>query len=185
MTLLIVVVAIRSWTQLGFVTYLPFYCLNYLKTGPEQVASFLFVFLFGGVVGTLIGGPIADRWGVRRQIIGAFLISVPLGTLFLLSHGVVSYIVLALFGAVLISTFTTSVVLGQAYLPRNPGMASGMTVGLAVGSGGVAVILFGGIADKFGVPTVLWICAVLPLMALIASSFLPAITQKKRLTVNR
>jgi len=174
MAILIVVVAIRSWTQLGFATYIPFYVLETLKAGPERVASMLFVFLGAGAVGTLIGGPMADRWGAKRFIVWGFLFTVPMGVLFLRSSGALAYIFLALFGGAVVATFTTSVVLGQAYLPRAPGMASGLIVGLAMGTGGLAVTLFGRIADVYGVPVVLWICALLPIAGLLAAAALPA-----------
>jgi len=180
MALLIVVVAIRSWMQLGFSTYMPFYYLDYLKAGPELVASLLFVFLGAGAAGTLIGGPIADRFGARRFVIWALLLTVPLGILFLESSGVLAFVTLALFGAVSVATFTTTVVLGQAYLPRNPGMASGLIVGFALGTGGMAVTLLGRVADSYGVPTVLWICALLPILGFITAIFLPPVHEKGR-----
>ena len=180
MALLIVVVAIRSWMQLGFSTYIPFYYLDYLKAGPGTVASLLFVFLGAGAAGTLIGGPIADRFGARRFVIWAFLLTVPLGILFLKASGVLAFVVLALFGAASVATFTTTVVLGQAYLPRNPGMASGLIVGFALGTGGMAVTLLGRIADAYGVPTVLWISALLPVLGLITATFLPPVQKQWR-----
>ena len=179
MALLIVVVAIRSWMQLGFSTYIPFYYLDYLKAGPEMVASLLFVFLGAGAAGTLIGGPIADRFGARRFIVWALLLTVPLGILFLRASGVLAFLTLALFGAVSVATFTTTVVLGQAYLPRNPGMASGLIVGFALGTGGMAVALLGRIADAYGVPAVLWICALLPILGFITATFLPPVHERR------
>jgi len=180
MALLIVVVAIRSWMQLGFSTYMPFYYLDYRKAGPEMMASLLFIFLGAGAAGTLIGGPIADRFGARRFVIWALLLTVPLGILFLESSGVLAFVTLALFGAVSVATFTTTVVLGQAYLPSNPGMASGLIVGFALGTGGMAVTLLGRVADSYGVPTVLWICALLPTLGFITAIFLPPVHEKSR-----
>ncbi len=173
MALLIILVAIRAWTQLGFATFIPFYYLDHLKAGPETVALLLFVFLGAGAVGTLLGGPIADRFGAKRFTVWAFVLAAPLGVLFLKSEGVLAYIVLGLFGAALVATFTTTVVLGQAYLPRNPGMASGLIVGFAIGAGGLAVTLLGYVADLYGVPTVLWISALTPAAGLITAALLP------------
>lgn len=173
MTLLIVLVAIRSWTQLGFATYIPFYYLDQLGAGPQTVAWLLFVFLGAGALGTLIGGPMADRWGARRFTIWAFLVTVPLGALFLATSGFWAYLALGLFGGALVATFTTTVVLGQAYLPRNPGMASGMIVGFAIGTGGLAVTLLGWVADSYGVPAVLWISAGMPLIGFLTALMLP------------
>ena len=60
------------------------------------------------------------------------------------------FVLLGLLGFVLVSTFTVSVVLGQAYLPKNPGMASGLIVGFAIGAGGVGVSALGWVADHWG-----------------------------------
>ena len=88
--------------------------------------------------------------------------------------GVLAFVVLGIFGALLTSSFTVSVVLGQAYLPRRAGMASGLIVGFAIGAGGVGVTVLGWIADRYGLPTALWITAFTPLAAFVASRFLPA-----------
>src|ERR1700675_4353171 len=63
-------------------------------------------------------------------------------------------LMLALFGGLLTSTLSVVV---QSYLPRNAGMASGLMVGLAMGTGGVAVIVLGWLADRWGVPAALWV----------------------------
>ncbi|MFH1573227.1 MAG: MFS transporter [Acidobacteriota bacterium] len=173
MALLIVLVAVRSWTQLGFATYVPFYYLDYLHASPQTVAWMLFVFLGAGAVGTLIGGPVADRWGAKPFTAWAFLVAAPLGIAFMKTEGFWAYVVMGLFGAALVATFTTTVVLGQAYLPRNPGMASGLIVGFAIGAGGVAVTLLGWFADLYGVPAVLWVSAAMPLIGFITAAMLP------------
>jgi MFS transporter, FSR family, fosmidomycin resistance protein len=174
MALLIVVVMIRSWTQLGFVTFVPFFYIDGLHADPRIVGTLLFVFLGSGAVGTIVAGPIADRWGPRPFMMWVFLAVTPLAVLFLLLRGPLAFVVLGLMGAVLVSTFTVSVVLGQQYLPRNAGMASGLIVGFAIGTGGLGVTLLGWIADHHGLMTALWISALMPLVGSLAASFLPA-----------
>ena len=83
-------------------------------------------------------------------------------------------VMLAVFGALLTSTFSVSVVLGQAYLPRNAGMASGLIVGFAIGLGGAGVTALGWVADRWGVATALWISALTPLAAFALTRLLPA-----------
>jgi FSR family fosmidomycin resistance protein-like MFS transporter len=173
MTLLIVIVALRSWIQIGFTTFLPFYYVDYLKADSHSVGLPLFVFLGAGALGTIIGGPLADRWGMRNFMLSAYFAATPVAVLFLLTRGFLSLIFLGLFGGLLIATFTISVVLGQSYLPRNAGLASGLIVGFAIGAGGVAVTLLGWIADHYGVVAVLWIGALTPLACLAATLFLP------------
>ncbi len=173
MSLLILVVALRSWTQLGLTTYVPFYYLDVLKGDPRMIGTLLFVFLGAGAAGTLVAGPIADRVGVRRYVVSVFLLATPLAVAFLLVRGILSFIFLGALGFVLVSTFTVSVVLGQAYMPRNPGMASGLIVGFAIGAGGLGVTVFGWIADHLGLMTTLWISALMPLAGFITALFLP------------
>src|SRR2546428_9394283 len=50
MALLIFLVAIRSWAQLGFTTFVPFYYVDYLKADPRLVGPLLFVFLGAGAL---------------------------------------------------------------------------------------------------------------------------------------
>jgi FSR family fosmidomycin resistance protein-like MFS transporter len=174
MALLIGVVMLRSWTTLGFTTFVPFFAIDVLKQDPRMVGPLLFVFLGGGALGTVFAGPIADRWGARVFIQWVFIAALPFGVLFLLAGGILRFVMLGLFGAIMTASFSVSVVLAQAYLPRHAGMAAGLIVGFAIGTGGVAVTLLGLIADRHGVTAALWISALLPLAGFVAARFLPA-----------
>jgi len=174
MSLLILVVAIRSWTQLGFTTFMPFYWRDVLHGDPRLVGTLLAVFLGAGAIGTLAAGPVADRVGVRRYVVSVFLLATPLAVGFLfVQSGALVFVLLALLGFVLVSTFTVSVVLGQAYLPRNPGMASGLIVGFAIGAGGIGASALGWVADHWGLTAALGISAVMPLAGFLVALFLP------------
>jgi len=174
MSLLILVVAIRSWTQLGFTTFMPFYWKDVLHGDPRLVGTLLAVFLGAGAIGTLAAGPVADRVGVRRYVVSVFLLATPIALGFLfVSSGPLVFVMLALLGFVLVSTFTVSVVLGQAYLPQNPGMASGLIVGFAIGAGGLGATVLGWVADHWGLTAALGISAVMPIAGFVAALFLP------------
>ena len=174
MALLILVVSVRAWTTLGFTTFVPFYYVDTLKADPRIVGVLLFVFLGAGALGTVVAGPIADRVGPRPFMTWVLLAALPFGVLFLLSSGPLAVVMLGLFGAILTSSFSVSVVLAQAYLPRHAGMASGLIVGFAIGLGGVGVTVLGRVADRWGVPTALWISALMPLLAFALTRLLPA-----------
>jgi FSR family fosmidomycin resistance protein-like MFS transporter len=174
MALLILVVSVRAWASLGFTTFVPFYYVDTLGADPRLVGVLLFVFLGAGALGTVVAGPIADRVGPRPFMTWVLLAALPFGVLFLLSRGPLAFVMLGLFGAILTSSFSVSVVLGQAYLPRHAGMASGLIVGFAIGLGGAGVTVLGQVADRWGVPTALWMSALMPLAAFVLTRLLPA-----------
>jgi len=173
MALLVLVVMLRSWTQLGFTTFVPFYYLDTLKADPQVVGQLLFVFLGVGALGTIVAGPLADRWGPRPFMVWMFLGVTPLALAFLHARGALAFLALGLMGAVMVSTFTASVVLAHQYLPRNAGMATGLIVGFASGTAGLGVTLLGWLADRHGPLTALWISALMPLAGFAVAWFLP------------
>jgi FSR family fosmidomycin resistance protein-like MFS transporter len=68
---------------------------------------------------------------------------------------------------------SVQIVLGQEYLPKSPGTASGVTLGLAVSFGGLLSPVLGRIGDQQGLAMV-WVWLILPaLLSLLVVSFLP------------
>jgi FSR family fosmidomycin resistance protein-like MFS transporter len=80
---------------------------------------------------------------------------------------------LALIGAATIATFSVTVVMGQEYLPSRLGIASGVTLGLAIGFGGLGAAVLGQVADAYGLRSALEVVALLPLPALALALALP------------
>lgn len=172
LALIIAVVVMRSWTQFGLMTYIPFYFIDYLKGDPAQAGKLLSVFLLGGVVGTLGGSPLADRWGHKFYLTLSMLFTALVFPLIFMATGFLLFLTLGILGMVLISTFTVTIVMAQHLLPRNLGVASGLMVGFAIGAGGIGVTLLGIIADHVGVPFALKAIIVLPLAGLMLSMLL-------------
>jgi MFS transporter, FSR family, fosmidomycin resistance protein len=174
MALLVAIIGVRAWAQLGLVAYVPFFYVDVLGADPRVVGPLLFTFLGAGAVGTLAGGPVADRWGPRRYITYSLLASaLPVAGFLLRPGGVFATLCLAAAGFVLVSSFSVTVALAQAYLPRRLGLAAGLSVGLAIGLGGIGVAVLGWVADHWGLRAALAVVAAMPLAGFALALFLP------------
>ncbi len=173
--MVILIVVMRSWAQMGLVTYIPFYYIDYLKGDPLFAGKLVFTFLFCGAVGTLIGAPVADRFGHRFFVrLSMFLSMVTLPVIFIpaVKNGALLFVVLGLQGMLLVSTFSVTIVMAQRLLPSKLGIASGLMVGFAIGTGGIGVTILGFVADHFGVPTALYSISALPCAGFLLSLLL-------------
>lgn len=173
MVLLIMTVILRSATRLGLMTFIPFYFMNVLHRDPMVAGKYLSTFLLAGAFGTLGGGPLADRYGYKKIV----LISLGLSSIFLyffyMTEGTLSLIFFMAAGLILISSNAITMVMGQSFMPRNLGMASGLILGFAMGVGGIATTVLGWVADNWGIPVTLQITFVLPLLAFLTCWFIP------------
>ncbi len=170
--LVVAIVIMRSWTQMGLLSYIPFYYINHLKGDPLFAGNLIFVFLACGAAGTLIGAPFADRWGHRFFIrLTMFLATIILPLMFVpfIANSYLLFVVLGLEGMILISTFSVTIVMAQRLLPHRLGVASGLMVGFAIGTGGIGVTLLGIVADNFGVPVALESIMILPFIGFLLS----------------
>jgi len=167
------VVAVRSFVYFGLVAFVASYYERVLGTSPAFGNTALTVMLFGGAAGTLVMGPLADRFG-RRAIVAASMLALPpliLG--FTLSGPYAGMVLLALTGAATVGTFGVTVVMGQEYLPGRIGLAAGVTMGLSIGLGGVGAPLLGLLADSSGLPTAMLALAALPVLGFLLALTLP------------
>lgn len=169
-TLLVVIITLRSFCQVGVVIFLPFY-LTDMSLAKVEVMNFLYV--GAGALGTLIGGMISDRIGLKRILVGSMALATPFSLIFASLEGVWAIIVLFLFGFFVLSSFSVTVVYMQRLLPQNVALASGLSIGFGVGAGGIGSIIMGGLSDLFGVETVFILLSLLPLIGAMLSLFLP------------
>ncbi len=170
--LTVAAVVMRSWIVAGLMAYIPFYYIDFEKGDPLYAGTLVSVFLLGGVIGTLVGSPLADRWGHNRFLILSLALTSLLLPLIFVTHGLMLFVTLGAVGMVLISSFTVTMVMGQELLPNNVGIASGLMAGFAIGTGGIGVTLLGVVADHFGVPAALQSIMLLPVIGLLISCFI-------------
>ena len=171
--ILLTFIFFRSTLHAGLSTYIPIYYVNYLNGSPIYAGYLLSLFLVGGVLGTFVGAMLSDKLGRKAILTFSMVIVLPMVAVIPLTTGFVTMILLVFTGFALISSFATTLVLSQEMMPGYEGMASGLTIGLTIGLGGVGVTGLGYIADLYGVPAVFHIMPALPLIGLVLSLFLP------------
>ena len=180
MALLLGVIACRNVAWFGLVTFVPLWevSLGHSKAyGNHLLALMLLV----GGIGTLALGPLADRFGRRPVLLASVVATAPLILVFVALGGVPGAIALALVGACVVGTFGVTTVIAQEYLPRHVGMASGLTIGFALGLGGVAAVVLGRVADATSLRTAMYVCVIAPVVALAFGAFLPPTRARGRL----
>ena len=155
-------------------TFIPIYWMTVLHASATQGTTALSILFTIGACITFGGGLLADRFGYVKIIRAAFLCMVP--TYLLLTHTTDIWVATALLLPAAVSIFmpySPIVVLGQTYLAKNAGFASGVTLGLTTTLGGIFAPLVGAAADRWGLVPALQIFWIAGLIGLIASLFLP------------
>jgi MFS transporter, FSR family, fosmidomycin resistance protein len=171
--LLLAIVGLRSLAHMGLFTFIPLYEISRGESAAYGTRV-LALFLFAGALGTLLGGPLADRFGRRRVLLGSFIVSPPLILVYVLAGGPAGVVALFFAGMAVIGTFSVSLVMSQEYLPSRVGMASGLSIGLAIGLGGIAAIALGAVADAVDLETAVLVTALGPAISIVLTLLLPA-----------
>jgi FSR family fosmidomycin resistance protein-like MFS transporter len=167
----------RSIFFFGLNTFLPLYWITVLKQSKTAGSAALSGLLVLGAIATLVSGRLSDKYGHRRLVIWGFAALIPFTIIFSFTNGLMlSSLMLVPMGISLYMSFSPMVVLGQKYIPHHMGLASGVTMGLAVSVGGVFTPVLGLIADQFGLKAVMQCITILPVIALLISLKLPAPT---------
>jgi FSR family fosmidomycin resistance protein-like MFS transporter len=169
---LIVLIFSKYFYLVSLSNYYTFYLIEHFHVSVRTSQVFLFVFLFAVAAGTILGGPLGDRFG-RKYVIWFSILGVAPFSLVLPHVGLVAAVVLTIpIGAILASAFPAILVYAQELIPGKIGMISGLFFGLAFGMSGIASASLGRLADHTGIEFVFFLCGFLPLLGLL-TAFLP------------
>lgn len=153
-------------------SYYTFFLMEKFGFSIRQAQLRLFVFLFAAAAGTILGGPLGDRFGRKRVIWFSILGVAPFTLALPYANAFWSVALMVPIGAILASAFPAILVYGQELVPGKVGLVAGLFFGFAFGIAAVGAALLGRLADSYGILFVYQICGFLPLIGLVAA-FLP------------
>ena len=180
--LLLGVIAFRSIAWFGLITFVPLWEVS-LGHSKAQGNHLLSLMLLAGGLGTLAAGPLADRFGRRPVLLASSAATPPLIVVFVAVGGLAGAVALAGVGISVISTFGVTMVMAQEYLPSRIGMASGLSIGLSIGLGGVGAVALGAVADSIDLRAAMYVAAAAAAVALVLAALLPSTRPSRRLRV--
>lgn len=157
-------VAFRSISFFGLVTFLPKFLIDN-GYSPALSGMLLSALTFSGAIGGLIGGFLSDNWGRKPVIIGSLSLAVPPLFLFQIFNNWMVGFWLILAGAMLLASFSVTVVSAQEIFPDNKAVASSLALGFGLGLGGLGVGLIGHMASIIGLERTISFLGFLPLIA--------------------
>lgn len=175
--ILLVLIFSKYFYVASITSYFTFYLIDKFHLSVQDAQYHLFIFLLSLAIGTLLGGPLGDKFGRKYVIwfsvlgVAPFALMLPYANLFWTT------ILSVIIGTLLASAFPAILVYAQELLPKKLGMVSGLFYGFAFGMGGLGAAVLGYMAEKTSIDHVYDICAYLPLIGIIAM-FLPNLKKK-------
>lgn len=177
--ILLVLVFSKYIYMASMTNYFTFYLIEKFNVSVGESQYYLFAFLAAAAIGTIIGGPIGDRFG-RKYVIWFSILGAAPFTLLIPHVNLFWTITLAaLVGVIIASAFSAILVFATDLVPGKIGMIAGLFFGFMFGVAGIGSAVLGWIADKTGIQYVFQLCAYLPLLGII-TMFLPNVTHKSR-----
>lgn len=173
-TVLIALIFSKYFYLACMVNYYTFYLIDRFHLAVERTQFHLFLFLFAVTAGTIIGGPIGDRFG-RKNVIWASILGVAPFALALPYANLFWTVVLSIvIGVIQASAFSAILVYAQELMPGKVGLISGLFFGFAFGMAGIGSAVLGELADHTSIRFVFIVCSFLPLLGLL-TGFLPKV----------
>ncbi|MFN7098902.1 MAG: MFS transporter [Flavobacterium sp.] len=176
--ILLVLIFSKFFYMASMSSYFTFYLIEKFGLSVQEAQFQLVLFLASCAFGTLIGGPLGDKFGRKYviwfSVLGAAPFTLILPFVDLFWTGILSVVI----GIIISSAFPAILVYAQELLPKKLGMVSGLFYGFAFGMGGLGSALLGNLADHSSITYVYELCAFLPLIGIIAL-FLPNLKKKE------
>ncbi len=177
--ILLVLIFSKYFYMASMTSYFTFYLIDKFGVSVQQSQVYLFAFLGSIALGTILGGPLGDRYG-RKLIIWVSILGAAPFTLLLPHMDLFGTIVLAIIiGVIISSAFSAILVYATDLVPGKVGLIAGLFFGFAFGMGGIGSAILGWLADRTSITYVFSVCAYLPLIGIV-TGFLPNLKSQKK-----
>jgi len=151
---LVVLLFSKNVYQASLGSYYIFYLMAKFHLTVQTAQIYLFAFMIGIVVGTLLGGAVGDKVGripvIWFSILGALPFALMLPHADLFWTGVLAVVV----AMIIASAFAAILVYAQELMPGRIGLVAGMFYGFSFGLGGLGAAALGKLADLTSIDTV-------------------------------
>lgn len=174
MAILMFLVFSKNFYTVSLSNYYTFYLMTKFGVDVETSQIMLFVFLFSAALGTLVGGPLGDKYGRRLVIWWSILGSAPFALAMPYANLFWTVVLSIVIGLIISSAFSAILVYAQELLPMKIGLVSGIFFGFAFGIAGISSAVLGKIADFTDIQFVYRLCSFFPLLGAVAY-FLPRV----------
>lgn len=170
--ILFVLIFSKYFYLASMTSYFTFFLIDKFQVTAQQSQLYLFAFLAAVAVGTIIGGPLGDRFG-RKYVIWLSILGAAPFTMMLPYASLFWTVVLAvIIGVIIASAFSAILVYATDLVPGKVGTIAGLFFGFAFGLGGLGSAVLGNLADHTSIEFVFRLCAFLPLLGIV-TGFLP------------
>ena len=177
--ILLVLIFSKYFYMASLTSYFTFYVIDKFQVSVQASQVYLFVFLVSVAAGTLVGGPVGDRFGRKYVIWFSILGTAPFALLLPYANLFWTGVLIVPIGMILASAFSAILVYAQELIPGKVGLVAGLFFGFAFGMGGIGSALLGKLADSTSIEYVFHVCSFLPLIGML-TAFLPNIETRKK-----
>lgn len=167
-----IVMVLRAATGQAYMTFIT--VLLSQKGFPLiAIGAVTSIFVVAGTMSGMLAGFFSDRFEFKSIFFAAHAMMVPTLLFLLYARGVWVYAAAFLAGFCVLATLPLGVVMAQELAPKGRSMVSSLMMGFAYGLGGATTPLTGRLSDSFGIETVLFYTAFVPLVTVMLICFFP------------
>lgn len=172
--LLVILVVIVTFTSGSLLPFLPLYLVDHVGLSTTMAAVWTSVVRASGIVGSLLGGWLSDRWGNKRTVLVSLVAIGPVMLLFTTVNYFAALAVVMMAIGILWTMRETAV---QTYLmgktPLNlHGIVFGIYFGIGMQGQSLLQPVYGGLMDMLGIANIFFYVSLISVATSVATVFM-------------